>query len=142
MITKINNSILLSQLAKLEKKLFGDSAYDDKQLEAMMRDEKYMILAEIEEEILGYIIIYQNLDYYEIFKIGVDEKKQKMGYGTKLINYIKQIVNIKKIYLEVNCKNKKAINFYKKNNFLQNGIRKNYYGKEEDAILMEWSDDS
>jgi ribosomal protein S18 acetylase RimI-like enzyme len=48
--------------------------------------------------------------------------------------------SIDKITLEVNEKNTKAINFYKKKNFINIGRRRNYYelsGISYDAILME-----
>jgi ribosomal-protein-alanine N-acetyltransferase len=44
------------------------------------------------------------------------------------------------ISLEVRSSNEEAINFYKKNKFMEVAIRKNYYGNE-DAILMVRSGD-
>ena len=41
------------------------------------------------------------------------------------------------IFLEVNSINMKAISLYKKYGFCEYGRRKNYYGNQEDAILMK-----
>ena len=54
----------------------------------------------------------------------------------KLIEYCKQ-EKIKCINLEVNIQNSIAINFYKKYNFKEVGLRKKYYDNTYDAILMK-----
>ena len=41
-----------------------------------------------------------------------------------------------KIFLEVNQKNLNAIKLYKKNDFEEISVRKNYYGLNEDALIM------
>jgi ribosomal-protein-alanine N-acetyltransferase len=45
-------------------------------------------------------------------------------------------LNIKSIILEVSCINESAIRLYQKNGFIVEGRRKNYYRKDEDALLM------
>jgi len=56
------------------------------------------------------------------------------GIAQELLDKIKT----KDIFLEVRESNKKAINFYKKNNFKQISIRKGYYSDPtEDAIIMK-----
>ena len=58
------------------------------------------------------------------------KKKRKLGYASKLLTNIPNFLQnktMKKIYLEVASNNYQAINLYKKNNFRQNGYRKNYY---------------
>ena len=74
-----------------------------------------------------------------IFKIGVNPDYQRNGIGAQLIQYLQE--KYKRIYLEVSSENDNAISFYKKHNFRQNGLRKNYYGKGNDGILMEWCSD-
>jgi len=82
------------------------------------------------------ITIEKNLEY-EILLIYIKTNRRKLGYATKLINDIFLIFkhkNLRKIYLEVAINNLAAINFYKKNNFNKNGIRKNYYNVGDNKI--------
>lgn len=83
---------------------------------------------------ISYSIIYERA---ELNYIVVSEDYRLKGIGQKLLNFcIKDLKNnkVKTISLEVN-KNNKAVNFYLKNNFKIETIRKQYYGKE-DAYLM------
>ena len=75
--------------------------------------------------------------YCDIISIGVTKKFQKMNYGKKLVEYLKNL-NFRNIYVEVSANNKNAIIFYQKLNFLKIGLRKNYYKKQRsDAILFK-----
>ena len=53
-----------------------------------------------------------------------------------LIKIGRNIKNMKSITLEVNDKNLPAINLYLKSGFKKVGLRKNYYGLDENAIIM------
>ncbi|MDR3259234.1 MAG: GNAT family N-acetyltransferase [Fusobacteriaceae bacterium] len=86
--------------------------------------------------ILSYAIILDVLDAYEIIKIATIEKYRENGYGTEILNFIKNLER-EKIFLEVRESNHKAINFYKINKFKKIHIRKKYYtDTNEDAIIM------
>ncbi len=88
-------------------------------------------------QIIGFLLISWNESDCDIISIGVVKKLQKMNHGKRLIEYIKSL-NFKNIYVEVSEKNKDAITFYKKLNFLKIGLRKKYYKKQNsDAILLK-----
>ena len=80
----------------------------------------------------------------EIYFIGVAESLRGKGLGKKLL---KSIISFSKNYgadflvLEVGIKNIPAKNMYLSLNFMEFGIRKNYYrnssGVREDAIIMK-----
>ena len=80
----------------------------------------------------------------EIYFIGVAESLRGKGLGKKLL---KSIISFSKNYgadflvLEVGIKNIPAKNMYLSLNFMEFGIRKNYYrnstGIREDAIIMK-----
>ena len=80
----------------------------------------------------------------EIYFIGVAESFRGRGLGKKLL---KSIISFSKYYgadfiiLEVGINNIPAKNMYLSFNFIDNGIRKNYYrnssGGREDAIIMK-----
>ncbi len=84
--------------------------------------------------VISYSIIYERA---ELNYIVVSEDYRLKGIGQKLLNFCIEDLEknkVKTISLEVN-KNNKAVNFYLKNNFKIETIRKQYYGKE-DAYLM------
>ena len=86
-----------------------------------------------EEKIMGFMIYDLIYDRIELEYIGVIEEYRNKKIASKLMDYL---INLKlPISLEVNINNIKAINLYKKYNFKQASIRKNYYN-DEDAYLM------
>ncbi len=88
-------------------------------------------------QIVGFLQFSWNKSDCDIISIGIIKNLQKMGYGKKLIEYLISL-NFKNIFAEVSEKNKDAIIFYKKLNFLKVGLRKNYYTKStSDAILLK-----
>lgn len=83
------------------------------------------------------IIVYDLLyDRIEIEYIIVDVEYRKRGIGTLLLNEIEQ-KGIKNITLEVRESNKEAIEFYKKNGYRIEAIRKNYYGSENGYLMLK-----
>lgn len=90
-------------------------------------------------KIVGYVLGEKIIDEAEIFKIAVLSEFQGQGIGDRLLNIFmeKCLCNgIKKVFLEVSSANENAIKLYKKHGFTENGRRKNYYGKDNDAILF------
>lgn len=94
--------------------------------------------------VVGNLINFDNFYEYEIYIIYIDTQYRKLGYGTELISIIADFpynFPLRKITLEVSEKNKKAVNFYKKNKFNLIGVRKNYYviknKKKENALIFE-----
>ena len=83
--------------------------------------------------IIVYDLIY---DRIEIEYIIVDDNFKRKGIGTILLNEIEKN-NIKNITLEVRESNVDAINFYKKNGFKIEAIRKNYYENENGYLMMK-----
>ena len=98
-----------------------------------------------EKKILGYIVFYGTIENTDIFEIAIKKEYQGQSFGEKLLKEsMEDIVkkNIKgnfsknKFMLEVNEKNVKALKLYEKIGFERISIRKNYYGKNENAMIM------
>ena len=88
---------------------------------------------------IGYIGLFNTIDDCNIIGIAVLQDKQRQGIGSLLLNKAKEYArenNIKTLSIEVDTKNDKAINFYKKVGFLVTNIRKNYYKNNSDAYIM------
>ena len=86
------------------------------------------------QKIIGFVIFYHVRDEIEIIQIGIMKSCQRKNYGSLIINKIKKLKDIRKIFLEVSVENTQAINFYLKNGFKKIGIRKAYYKVNKQRI--------
>lgn len=89
-----------------------------------------------EDGIKGIIVYDLIYDRIEIEYIVVDSDYRRKGIATKLLKEIEKN-DIKNITLEVKESNLIAINFYKKNGFKIEAIRKNYYGNENGYLMLK-----
>lgn len=128
----------IKEINKLEEEIFCKKAYSIAQIEEMKKDKNYtIVLVEKLKNIIGYIILFDNSESMEIMKIAVKEKYRNKTIGKILINKSKELK--KDIFLEVRENNIIAIEFYKKNKFIEIGKRKGYYqDTKEAAILMKY----
>ncbi|MPW24885.1 ribosomal-protein-alanine N-acetyltransferase [Alkalibaculum sp. M08DMB] len=93
--------------------------------------------------IAGYVGMWFVLDEAHITNIAVHTDYQGKGFGGRLLSYIidkAKIQGITSMTLEVRRSNISALYLYNRFNFVNCGIRKNYYeDTREDAIIM-WRD--
>ena len=98
-----------------------------------------------EKKILGYIVFYGTIENTDIFEIAIKKEYQGQSFGEKLLkesveDIVKKNINRNfsknKFMLEVNEKNVKALKLYEKIGFERISVRKNYYGKNENAMIM------
>lgn len=97
-------------------------------------------VAEVNGEIVGYIVLRIILDEAELLSIAVKPDFRQNGIATALIkNVVDEMKNIIKIcFLEVRMSNYAAIRLYEKSGFKKIGVRNRYYIlPEEDAIIMK-----
>lgn len=86
----------------------------------------------------GYIGLWLT-DIGSIINLVVSEEYRGNNIASKLIEESINVFNSNNIYqisLDVRVSNIKAISLYKKYNFKEALIRKNYYENKEDAIVM------
>ena len=131
----INDVDYIEQIFNLEKNIFKNSAFSKESTENLVKADNSFIYAYlVGEKVCGYLMVLDSIDVYEILAIATVEEYRNKGIAQELLDKIKT----KDIFLEVRENNKKAINFYKKNNFKQISIRKGYYSDPtEDAIIMK-----
>jgi ribosomal-protein-alanine N-acetyltransferase len=97
----------------------------------------YQIIGAYNDNILcGYLIIHIG-DKIDIEKIFVDKPFRKQGIGSTFIQYIVENFQNKKIILEVSKENFTAVSFYKGLGFNLLTTRKDYYGANKDALILE-----
>ena len=110
-------------------------------LSFLMREGTVFLVAEEDNEIIGYLGIATAYDESDVLKIVVlQEHRRKGAAGALLENAFDKIraMGVKKNYLEVRVSNAPAISLYRKYGYTDVGIRRNYYTKPvEDALVME-----
>lgn len=125
----------IEQIFNLEKEIFTSSAFNRTYLDTLIKgDNSFIYVYLLENKVLGYLMVLDSIDVYEILAIATIEEYRNKGIAQELLAKIR----IKNIFLEVRESNQTAINFYKKNKFKEISIRKNYYSKPtENAIIMK-----
>ena len=131
----INDVDYIEQIFNLEKEIFKNSAFTKGSTENLIKEDNSFIYTYIiDNKVCGYLMVLDSIDVYEILSIATIKEYRSKGIAQELLDKIKT----KDIFLEVRESNKVAINFYKKNNFKEISIRKNYYSEpNENAIIMK-----
>ena len=106
--------------------------------EDLKKDYVHIYVYEENNQILGFLHTEYHFEITDIVNIAVDINNQNKGIGYKLIDYLLNNTESKKIMLEVRESNTNAISLYNKCGFKEIHRRVNYYGNE-DAIIMERS---
>ena len=123
----------LLKLIEIDKDIFDHPA-SIKDFENYFKEDKIKIWKISTQKIIGFVIFYHVRDEIEIIQIGIMKLCQRKNYGSLIVNKIKKLRDIRKIFLEVSVENTQAINFYLKNGFKKIGIRKAYYKVNKQRI--------
>ena len=123
----------LLKLIEINKDIFDNSASIN-DFENYFKEDSIKIWKLSTQKIIGFVIFYHVRDEIEIIQIGIMESCQRKNYGSLLVNKIKKLKDIRKIFLEVSVENTQAINFYLKNGFKNIGTRKTYYKVNKQRI--------
>jgi ribosomal protein S18 acetylase RimI-like enzyme len=81
---------------------------------------KYLIVSEYNKSIVGFLLILKNKKSYIIDLIAVKKKYRNLGFGTKMIEFLENVIlkkNIFKIYASTQSDNENSIKLYVKNKF-------------------------
>ena len=136
----------LDEIVRIEQDLYK-SPWNESQFRYELEENEfsYLFVLEHEDVIVGYYgfwVMFENID---ITKVSVRKEFQGMKLSHILIedciNRVK-LLNAERINLEVRFNNYRAINLYKSHGFKELVVRKDYYGKDEDALIMVWSDNN
>jgi len=131
---------LAMQIFDLEKECFAD-AWSATIIKENLKDEKYIyVIARKKDKIIGFAALLLITPEAEILRIAVSIKSRKCGIAKILMEKVLEELKLHKvseIILEVRKSNKPALELYKKYDFKEIGIRKDYYKEPlEDAIIM------
>lgn len=121
----------LTKTIQLVRATDKDFSWSDKQIEDSLTNDTVLGLM-IDSELAAIAIFNYIFETAELLYICVDTAKQGRGVAYKLLKYsINHLARkeVKEILLEVDINNTKAISLYKKVNFIEVSLRKNYYKK-------------
>lgn len=113
------------------------------QLQSLLKSPSMSWVVLKNHHLVGFAIVRAVLDEAELLDIAVDEAWQGQGIADALLDtclHELQQQGVTSLYLEVRASNDRAINFYRRHRFEEQGRRKNYYHAgdqpREDAVLM------
>ena len=142
-MTKVKFSLAelqdLNDIVLLEKACFDYDRYNESQINAdLINEDNLVIVAKLNNKIVGYVDYKIILDESELLKICVLDEFRGQGVGTKLLKFsYKHLKGVGSVFLEVSSNNYKGVNFYKKLGFEQISVRERYYDDGSDAIIMK-----
>ena len=116
-------------------------SYTENDIRTMLEDTQYKIFKiRHNESFVGFIITKLNEEEQNIhiMSIAIYQSYRGKSVGSKMIDLVKKTFRDKNITLYVQTTNKRAISFYKKNDFLIMNTKKDYYHNLEnnDAYTM------
>lgn len=130
----------IEQVVKIEQECFSVPWSQKSFEDALLYDTYQFLVAEDENQLLGYIGIIITGTEADITNVAVYSQYRKKGIGQRLVSAALEQVQkqqVEVIFLEVRKSNEKAIRLYKKFQFYPISVRKNYYQSPiEDAIIM------
>lgn len=126
----------LEAIVLLDHKVLKTNWHERLYLEEITNKNTHFWILELEGLIVGFLAIKVIADEGEILQFAVDLVYQGQGFGSLLIDYALENLNIMDLFLEVADSNEIARKFYKKYDFQLMRIRKNYYGPDQNGIEM------
>jgi ribosomal protein S18 acetylase RimI-like enzyme len=141
----------LKKIMILETETFKENAFTEKLMKDLIERNTLFLKLEHSDnsnELIGFLIaIRDQVDRVNIVNFLISPKSQNKGYGSYLLKYalekIKELREIKRVVLNVQESNTRAIKLYAKFNFKKHPKKiENYYQSGESAYFMELAMDS
>ncbi|GGI18452.1 ribosomal protein S18-alanine N-acetyltransferase [Gottfriedia solisilvae] len=131
----------LNQIMEIEKKSFATPwTYDAFYNELHTNQFAHYVVAEVDQEIIGYCGLWVIIDEGHITNIAILPEYRGNGLGEKLLLAVidtARELGAETLTLEVRVSNDVAKGLYRKLGFQDGGIRKSYYTDNyEDALVM------
>jgi ribosomal-protein-alanine N-acetyltransferase len=95
-----------------------------------------MLAAVDGETLLGYAVIREMPDGFELLNILVRADRRRLGTGNTLMQGIHERAGGESVYLELRASNHAAAALYAGYGYEQVGLRERYYRDGEDAVLL------
>lgn len=127
-------------VAVLEAQIFSRPWSRQGFLDALELENTIFFVAEEKGTVAGYIGMYVSIDEGEITNVAVAPHARCRGIGGMLVAAMQKEAarrELVSVVLEVRVSNESAIRLYKKNGFVNRGVRNGFYElPKEDAYIM------
>ena len=139
MIIRKANLDDVEAIVSLDQEVLQTNWHEKLYAESIVLKDTQSLVLDHEGRLIGFLI-YRNIGGdFEIIQLALNKAYQRQGLASMMIDFMiqdAQSSHIEFIYLEVEMDNLPALNLYKKYGFEAIHQRKNYYGQEQDAIVM------
>ena len=127
----------VGSITAIENRVFRHPWNKNQIQQELKQENGKLVYVEIEEKIMGYIMVRVVEKEAQILNIAIDLPFQHRGYGKKLLqNTLHELGTETDVFLEVRVSNLPAIKLYSEFNFEEIGVREQYYSDGENAIVM------
>ncbi len=131
----------IDDVLKIEKNVFANPWSKNAFINELRENPHALyFIAKEDDELVAYIGFWILVDYIHITNLAVKKDHRNKGIATILFDKMENMAlssNKRKFYLEVRESNEKAINFYKKRDFIIIDRKIKYYTNDnEDALIM------
>lgn len=130
----------LDQVCEMEKRIFSQPWSRKDFLASIGNESQIYVVAEEENEIVGYCGLWMVAGEGQINNVAVREDVRQKGVGYQMLAYLLELGRERQqtsFTLEVRASNEAAIRLYEKLGFRSAGIRKGFYERpREDANIM------
>lgn len=130
----------IKEVLEIEKDVFPEPWAYGVFYTHFLSDSCITVVALLSGNIVGYLIGCQEDSKFHLRNIAVSRMYWRKGFGTKLLSYLlerlKENPKIHSCYLEHRISNEASFELYKSSGFTYLGIKKDYYKKGEDAVVM------
>ncbi|MEM0021379.1 MAG: ribosomal protein S18-alanine N-acetyltransferase [Fervidicoccaceae archaeon] len=131
----------IGAITRIERESFPDYPYPREVFYFYLRKcQEYFLVAEIDEELIGYVLGCADEDEGSIVSIAISPNHRGKGIGRMLMEAVEKEMKergVRKIKLEVSNLNFKARRLYEKLGYREISRIRNYYSDGSDAIVME-----
>ncbi len=138
-VVKLNDSAA-RRLAEIDSECFRAEAWNEGMFLNSFANPFTTILGCTEGDVLvAYLCFTKILDEASIDSLAVLPAYRRRGYAELLLKTVLKEVaaaGVKRIYLEVEITNEAALTLYRKEGFVEQGIRYHYYGQNRHAYVM------
>ena len=98
------------------------------------------VVAVLSGNVVGYLVVCEEGSKCHLRNIAVSREHWRKSFGTKLLSFLLEKLQenpgIDSCYLEHRVRNEAAFELYKSLGFTYQGLKKDYYKKGEDAVIM------
>lgn len=134
----------LPRVMQIERECFPTPWHESAYLTELVNRSAYYIVAELDEQIVGYAGMWVIMDEAHITTLGVARSSRGFKIGEQiLVGLLDEAIRrgARRATLEVRQSNMVAQGLYKKYYFVPAAIRRGYYTDNQENAVVMWIDD-